>query len=358
MARLNNTTSPRKRTEPRRVPQPPTKARQGLSESPLTRNNNEGQWAMASETRSTKSSAPGMLDLKGNSITRKPSQKTGKNKKKGSGGDFPIFNDGDDLVENEVEETEDECSSASPSSSPFSASSSSTGTCPSHDEKTKNPLKLARTNSLLLPLSQQGPSRRQTRKSELYDYAKENDPVEQADDDSVSSLTRSSSDASSWQSPVRRNTRQTPQSQRFSTYRQRETEVEDPDDSEDNGFDSMDDFVVSDNEEVSFNESSGSETEEEKAPSPPPQPKRRLFRGRRPAPKPESEPEKVEEAKKQREVPPYREQSPIEDTMPPLKSDPKHTQLSQKSLNITDKLNNLNLEDNGSSCQLARELNE
>ena len=355
MARLNNTTSPRKRTEPRRVPQSPTKARQGLS--PLTRDNNEGQWAMTSETRPTKSSASGMLDLKGNSIARKPSQKTGKNKKKGSGGGFPIFNDSDALVENEAEETEDERSSASPLSSSLSASSSSTGTYPSY-EKTKNPLKLARTNSLLLPLSQQGPSRRQTRKSELYDYAKENDPVEQAEDDSVSSLTRSSSDASSRRSPIRRNARQTPESQRFSTYRQRETEEDDPDDSEDNGFGSMDDFIVSDNEEVSFNASSESETEEEKAPSPSPQPKRRLFRGRRPAPKPESEPENAGEVKEQREVLPYREQFPIEDTMPPLKSDPKHTQLSQKSLNITDKLNYLNLEDNGSSCQLARELNE
>lgn len=327
---------------------------------------------MASETRSTKNSASGMSDLKGTSIIRKQSQKTGKNKKKGSGGDFPIFYDSDALVENEAEETEDERNSASPSSSPFSASSSSTGTCPSHDEKTKNPLKLARVNSLLLPLSQQVPSRRQTRKSELYDYAKENDPVEQVEeDDSVSSLTRSASDAPSRRSPVRRNTRQTPESPQFLTYRQRETEEEDPDDSEDNGFDSMDDFIVSDNEDVNFNNgSSGSETEEEKAPSPPPQPKRRLFRGRRPAPKPESEsesesesepesePEEVEDAKKPREVPLYKEQSPTEDTMPPLRSDPKHTQLSQKSLNITDKLSDLNLEDNGSSCQLARELNE
>lgn len=314
---------------------------------------------MASETRSTKSSASGMSDLKGTSIIRKQSQKTGKNKKKGSGGDFPIFYDSDALVENEAEETEDERNSASPSSSPFSASSSSTGTCPSHDEKTKNPLKLARVNSLLLPLSQQVPSRRQTRKSELYDYAKENDPVEQVEeDDSVSSLTRSASDASSRRSPVRRNTRQTPESPQFLTYRQREMEEEDPDDSEDNGFDSMDDFIVSDNEDVNFNGSSGSETEEEKAPSPRPQPKRRLLRGRRPAPKPESEPEEVEDAKKPREVPLYKEQSPTEDTMPPLRSDPKHTQLSQKSLNITDKLSDLNLEDNGSSCQLARELNE
>ena len=53
----------------------------------------------------------------------------------------------------------------------------------------------------------------------------------------------------------------------------------------DNGFDSMDEFVVSDNDEPSYHETSDSETEIEKPPTPVQPPKsgrKRLMRGRKP----------------------------------------------------------------------------
>lgn len=64
------------------------------------------------------------------------------------------------------------------------------------------------------------------------------------------------------------------------------TDTEEEDNCGDNSFDSLDEFIVSDNEEISYHETSDSETEDEKAPTPPPPPpqstRKRLMTGRRP----------------------------------------------------------------------------
>lgn len=217
------------------------------------------------------------------------------------------------------------------------------------------------------PPSQPARHRRQTRKSEIHDYAKENDPIEEPGDDDLhaASLSRSSSDASSRRGPVQRNSRQSPGGRSlrhdlsFSSYRQRETE-EESEDPEDNGSD-LEGFIVSDNEDVSYHGTSSeseSAEEEEKVPSPPPKPRRRLMRGRRPASKevskPEPEPEIKEAKRKSWKVP--KEKSPIVYEMPSLEPGPKR---NENGLNITEELDHLNLgdHDNDPSSQLFNDLN-
>ncbi|KAL2865578.1 SprT family zinc-dependent metalloprotease [Aspergillus lucknowensis] len=143
--------------------------------------------------------------------------------------------------------------------------------------KKATPLKLglARANSIILPLPQQ-PRTRTNRKSELYNYDKENDPAEEELDAEPPSLSRNPSDASSTRSPVRnRNTQQ------FTAYRQAHPESENEND--DDSFNSLDDFIVSDNDDLSYHGTSDDETEEEQHNvSPPLTQRRRLFRGRRP----------------------------------------------------------------------------
>lgn len=399
MARLNNTTSPRKRQDPppRAIPQS-QQASCFLARTTGISNKEHGHWTTTSaETSSTKGSVGGLGDI-GTSMHRKQSQK----KKGKNSTDFRIFYDSDAFVEREAEESEGEegssiasSLSASSSSSPFSHSASShtsSDSLQSHDVKTKNPLSLAHVNSMILPLSQQPAriSRRPTTATattttttataaritspepeETDNYDKENEPIEQEpEDDTVSSLTRSSSDASSRTAPIRRNNSQTSGKDRrtgplFSTYRQRET-VEEQGDSEvdvDNGIDdSLNDFVVSDNEDLSYQETSGSDDSEEeeerkKTPSSPPlsRPKRRLMRGRRPAPRLESEPQSGAEVEKSWKTPSHRGQSPVESTDAPL---PSPGVKPQDNGIITDKLGDLNLEDNDPSCQLLQGLNE
>lgn len=336
----------------------------------------------------------------------KQSQKKGKGKGKHST-DFQIFYDSDAFVEREAEESEGEeessiasenssslsasASSSSSSSSPFSHSASShtsSDSLPSHDAKGKNPLRLAHVNSMILPLSQQQPARstrrptattpattistRTPKPEEIDNYDKENDPIEQEpEDDAVSSLTRSSSDASSRHAPIRRNNSQTSGKDRrtgplFSKYRQHET-VEEQGDLEENEDDAIDDslndFVVSDNEDLSYDGTSSiddleeEEKETKNIPSSPPpsRPRRRLVRGRRPAPRVESEPESEAEAKKPCEVPSHRGQTPVESTIASLPSPGVET---QDNGNISDRLGHLNLEDNDPSCQLLQGLNK
>lgn len=365
MARLNNTPSPRKRQEPRVPLGAQAKPERGLSESPLPNTKGSTSRGLFAETRTTKNNTG---TTKGPSLARTQFQKKSK-----SSIDFQIFPDSDALFDDEAEETEEEHSNASEShtSSPTFSPSSSIGSISSHD-KTKNPLKLAHVNSMLLPMpSPPSPvrHRRQTRKSELLDYAKENDPVEQPGDDDIeaASLSRSSSDASSRRAPAQRDVRQT----LGGRNRQRETEEEESGDSEDNGSD-LEGFIVSDDEDVSFNDASENESaeEEEKIPSPPPKPRRRLMRGRRPGsteeskskpeskPEPEPEPELKETRRKSWKVP--KERSPIMDTMPSLDPGPTSTRLSQENFNINEELDNLNLGGNDidPSSQLFNDLSE
>lgn len=358
MARLNNTPSPQKRQEARVPPGAQAKPERGLSEFPLPKTTvNSTSRGLFAETRTIKNNGA----TKGPSLARTQSQKKSK-----SSIDFQIFPDSDALFDNEAEETEEEYSTASEShtSSPTFSPSSSIGSISSHD-KTKNPLKLAHVNSMLLPMPLP-PSpvrhRRQTRKSELLDYAKENDPVEQPGDDDLeaASLSRSSSDASSRRAPAQSNLRQT----LGGSNRQRETEEEDSGDSEDNGSD-LEGFIVSDDEDVSFNDASENDSaEEEKISSPPPKPRRRLMRGRRPGsteepkPEPKPEPELREPKRKSWTVP--KEKSPAMNIMPSSEPGPTSMRLSQESFNINEELDNLSLGDNDidPSSQLFNDLNE
>jgi hypothetical protein len=133
---------------------------------------------------------------------------------------------------------------------------------------------------------------RSTRKSELYDYTKENYPVEEVVVDEEYTISRNPSDASSTgRSTTRRNACRTPARNRnnslFMGYRQPASRS--GGESEDDGFNSLDDFIASDNDQPSSHEASGGESEKEetrKAPSPP-RVKRRLVKGRRPNPEAE-----------------------------------------------------------------------
>lgn len=410
MARLN-TTSPRKRQEPppRATPQP-QRGSGSLARTTGISNKEHGRGlrvTTSAETSSTKSSV-GVFGDMGTSTNGKQSQKKGNGKgKENNSTDFQIFYDSDAFVEQEAEESEGEeessiasenssslsASASSSLSSPFSHSASShtsSDSLPSHDAKGKNPLRLAHVNSMILPLSQQQPARttrrpttttttpatatstRTPKPEEIDNYDKENDPIEQEpEDDAVSSLTRSSSDTSSRRSPIRRNNSQTSGKDRrtgplFSKYRQHETVEErgDSDEDEENAIDdSLNDFVVSDNEDLSYDGTSSIDDleEEEKEiknipSSPPPsRPRRRLVRGRRLAPRVESEPVSEAEAKKPCEAPSHRGQSPVESKIASLPSPGVET---QDNGNISDKLGHLNLEDNDPSCQLLQGLNK
>ncbi|RAL03757.1 uncharacterized protein BO80DRAFT_500073 [Aspergillus ibericus CBS 121593] len=245
-----------------------------------------------------------------------------------SSGTFDIFSESDGLSE-----TED---------SSFSSSRSL-----STEDRTTDPLKLSQVNSLLLPLSQQ-PRNRPPRKSVGYNYDKENDPIDgEEQEDEGSSLSRNSSNASN-RSPARSIARQIPPRGRSRTRYwgslQPESESDDDNESE-NGFDSMDDFIVSDNEDVSYHETSDGETfeEEEKQPTPsPPRTKRRLMRGRRP--NAETEPTHQDHSDK--------ESLHLEPSLPATmtrevpKLDPKPKKLFQNELEVLEKLNDLRL-DNG-----------
>ncbi|KAA8649798.1 hypothetical protein EYZ11_005391 [Aspergillus tanneri] len=218
------------------------------------------------------------------------------------------------------------------------------------------PLDLTRANSLLRRPSQR--SRHRTiRKSENYNYDKENDPVEieESEDDThtQSSISRNPSDASTRRSPVR-SARQTPartsSNRPFSQYRQPEPQSED-EDSGDNGYDSLDDFIVSDNDEPSYHETSDNETEEEEE-IPPPKPRRRLMRGRRP--NPEAELMKALQRS-------HHDDLRLEPSLPTAIAlpSPVHERTSarplQQNLSLSGKMNQLSLGNNGPSSQLQQD---
>ncbi|KAL4874512.1 SprT-like family-domain-containing protein [Aspergillus karnatakaensis] len=215
--------------------------------------------------------------------------------------------------------------------------------------KKATPLKLARTNSMILPLPQQARART-NRKSELYNYDKENDPLEEELDPEPPSLSRNPSDASSTRSPTRnRNTQQ------FSNYRQPQPPPESEDEN-DTSSDSLDDFIVSDNDEPSYHETSEDETseEEEEHKSPPPTQKRRLFRGRRPDPTAE-----IENALRESSL---RTDLRLEPSLPAAisTSSPRRDRVSRKlfrqDTDVSEKMDNLILSDGDPSSQLQLDL--
>lgn len=218
--------------------------------------------------------------------------------------------------------------------------------------KKATPLKLARTNSMMLPLPQQHRTRT-SRKSELYNYDKENDPLEEELDPEPepTSLSRNPSDASSTRrSPTRnRNTQQ------FTTYRQQHNESED--ENGDDSLNSLDDFIVSDNDEPSYHETEDDETEEdeeEHKASPPPTQRRRLLRGRRPDPTAEIEKALLESTRR----PDLRLEPslPAAFAAPSPNSDRVARKLFQKDTDVSDKMDRLNLEDSDPSSQLQNDL--
>ncbi|CEO59919.1 hypothetical protein PMG11_04568 [Penicillium brasilianum] len=159
----------------------------------------------------------------------------------------------------------------------------SSNSSPRKQKKTRT-LKAANVNSLLLPIGQT-PRQRPMVKLETDDFEKENDIMENTPERYTA--TR---EAPPQASPTRRNMAGIPRISRpdntpLSPQRSRSPESETEEDCGDNSFNSLEDFIVSDNEDPSFHATSNSETEDEKALSPPPPPKstrKRLMRGRRP----------------------------------------------------------------------------
>ncbi|KXG53032.1 uncharacterized protein PGRI_000820 [Penicillium griseofulvum] len=149
-------------------------------------------------------------------------------------------------------------------------------------------LGLARVNSLLLPAKRRP---RPAIRRETEDYDKENDMPEYTTDGyRTPDLT-----------PTRPNASQAPTRSRMDYLAatqpaiSRQEEQEEPEGSfeEEDSSDSLDGFIVSDNDEPSFFETSDSETantEDEPSPAPSPvrSPRKRLLRGRRPVSEAES----------------------------------------------------------------------
>ncbi|KAL6239133.1 hypothetical protein BDW75DRAFT_167748 [Aspergillus navahoensis] len=214
--------------------------------------------------------------------------------------------------------------------------------------KKATPLKLARTNSMILP-GPQLPRARTSRKSELYNYDKENDPLEEELDPEPTSLSRNPSDASSTRrSPTRVRT-----TQQFTAYRQPQQESEDEND--DDSFNSLDGFIVSDNDEPSYHETSEDESEEEEhKASPPPTQRRRLFRGRRPNPTLELENALRESS--QRPDLRLEPSVPAAIAIPSPERNSVSRKLFQKEADVSEKMNHLNLEDRDPSSQLQDDL--
>lgn len=167
---------------------------------------------------------------------------------------------------------------------PDPAIESGSSACNTPRKQTKRrTLKTTQVNSLLLPV--QRPRQRPSVKVETDDYDKEND----IGDGSFTEAPATSMEPVPQRSPRRRN-RNTPRSPGRSRadhtpLRELHSGTEEEDDCGNDSLNSLEDFVVSDNEDISYHETSDPETEPEKAPTPPPPPKstrKRLLRGRRP----------------------------------------------------------------------------
>jgi hypothetical protein len=189
--------------------------------------------------------------------TKPPSQS--QRQAKSSSGSFDIFSDSDSAPESEFGQHR------------------STG-----KQQQQRTLGLARVNSLLLPAKRRP---RPAIRRETEDYDKENDIPEYVTDGyRTPDLT-----------PTRPNASQAPTRSRIDYLAatqpaiSRQEEQEEPEGSfeEEDSSDSLDGFIVSDNDEPSFFETSDSETantEDEPSPAPSPvrSPRKRLLRGRRP----------------------------------------------------------------------------
>ena len=320
MARLN-TTKPPGTNEPRRqnLNTKPSWHEAKTPTKPATKETK--QWTRSTET-TTKSGTPGITAKP--SLPKSQSQKIGK----GSGG-FELFYDNDAV--NESDGLED-------------------GPPPndSHPKKTQSPLKLARTNSLQFPVPHQARNRR-PRKSEM-DYDKENDYMEDNAEEHVATTATTPSRLSSPR--MGGGARGLPRinSSLSQLWDHRETGDSSgggSDDSEDNGFDSLDDFIVSDGDEISYHDTSEDETDQDEVQSPPPPPsRRRLFRGRRPAAEGE-----VLESPAERE---HRPESslPTKRATSPLNSDSRQATLSQEGSDIAEEMDRLTLGNNADFSQL------
>jgi hypothetical protein len=189
---------------------------------------------------------------------------------KGSSGLFEIFSDNDLASDKEISQQR------------------SAG-----KQQKQRTLGLARVNSLLLPAKRR---QRPAIRREAEDYDKENDVPEHASDGHQTPES----------TPTRPTASQAPARSRMDhiigqpviAHQQEEEEEENEAFSftEGDSSDSLDGFIVSDNDEPSSYETSDTETveiEDEPSPVPSPvrSPRKRLMRGRKPAPEPEPEPE-------------------------------------------------------------------
>lgn len=186
------------------------------------------------------------------------------------------------------------------------------------------------------------------------DYDKENDPVEEDVEDGYELANTRRREPTGRAQNLPETPRGNGNGRQFWAYREPETGDEGGEGSEDNGFDSLDDFIVSDNEELSQHETSEAETEDEVAPPPPPPSRRRLFKGRRPGP--ETEVENELGPPLQKNELPLEPSLPSGLTIPSLMSDSQQKEMSQNGLNIAEKMDHLSLENNDVSSQLETDL--
>jgi hypothetical protein len=178
-------------------------------------------------------------------------------------------------------------------------------------------------------------------KLETDDFEKENDIMENTPERYTA--TR---EAPPQVSPTRRNMAGTPRISRanntpLSPQRSQSPESATDEDCGDNSFNSLEDFIVSDNEDLSFHETSNSETEDEKALSPPSPPKstrKRLMRGRRPDADAHKIPLKDESLKAS-----FRLEPKIPETLRLSSTEDSPRPVSQGDLNLYTKLKSLDL---------------
>jgi hypothetical protein len=141
---------------------------------------------------------------------------------------------------------------------------------------------------------------------------------------------------------------------RFLSYRQSQ-ESNSEDEGGDNSFSSLDDFIVSDNEELSYHETSADELEEEEIPKriSAPRARRRLLRGRRPNPEAE-----LREALMN---PSCKDDLCLEPSLPPTMTipspqlKPKPEKSHVKNFKMTKDMKMLNLQDSDTDSQLQRD---
>lgn len=222
---------------------------------------------------------------------------------------------------------------------PAIESGSSASNTPQKQKKTRT-LRTTKANSLLLPL-QQRPRQRTSVKIETDDYDKENDIMEEVEEPYETAI-----DTAPQRSPARRlrDTARTPRRSRAEERQPSSVNSDTEEDKvEDDSLGSLDDFIVSDDDEISYHETSDSETEEEKAPTPPPpkSTRKRLMRGRKPASRAENK--ALHDTSSGTISRP--DQASLNPTGSPTTSKSERKHSAQEDLNLTFQLNELNLED-------------